>query len=91
MRLHAGLLWGEEVPASALPSIQRLQGVLPEEVVLETHSYFSPSCFGREQATGDMASLTRFSEWVLLSKSSINQLHHTRYFAVADMEGNFLK
>ena len=57
MRLHAGLLWGEEVPASALPSIQRLQVVLPEEVVLETHSYLSPSCFGREQATGDMASL----------------------------------
>ena len=57
VRLHTGLLWGEEVPASALPSIQRLQVVLPEEVVLETHSYLSPSCFGCEQATGDMSLL----------------------------------
>ena len=32
-----------------------------------------------------------FLEYVLLSKSSINQLHHTRYFAVADMGADFFK
>ena len=66
MRLHAGFLWGEEVPASALPSVQRLQVVLPEEVVLETHSYLTPSCFGREQA-GDMASLLCYSHYIRMN------------------------